>query len=208
VLLDAVVGYHLAMVARSPALLASFADLAARPERDRLEIIHGAIIERAVPSAEHSTGSAKLGEITGPFNRRPGSRGPGGWWIHVEVHVEHQPHELCCHDAAGWRRDRVPDRPRGWPVRSRPDWLCEIASPSHENNDFIDKLGILHRAEVPHYWILHPEQKMLIVHRWSRDGYVAILTATSGQVVRAEPFDAIEIAVGELFGDEPDDSPG
>ena len=54
---------------------------------------------------------------------------------YVEVHVEHAPHELCCHDAAGWRRDRVPERPRGWPVRIRPDWVCEIVSPSTASRD-------------------------------------------------------------------------
>lgn len=194
------------MATRKPAL-ATAADIADRPDADRLEIIHGAIVERVMPSPDHSLGSAKLGELMGPFNRRPGPRGPGGWWIHVEVHVEHQPHELCCHDAAGWRRERVPERPTGWPVRIRPDWVCEIASPSHEKNDFVDKHGVLHRAGVPHYWIVHPEQRMLLVHRWHADGYVMILTATSGQRVRAEPFEAIEIDVGELFGEESEPSP-
>ena len=70
--------------------------------------------------------------------------------------------------------------------------------------DFVDKLGVLHRAEVPHSWNLHPEEKMLLVHRWAPDGYVTILGATSGQIVRAEPFEAIEISVGELFGDDED----
>jgi Uma2 family endonuclease len=185
-------------------VLATFADLASRSDANRLEIIGGSLVERAAPSAEHSIGSAKLGALTDPFNRRSGPRGPGGWWIHVEVHVEHGGHDVYCHDAAGWRRDRVPERPTGWPVRIRPDWVCEIASPNHEKSDFVDKLGVLHRASVPHYWIVHPEQKMLLVHRWHADGYVRILSATSGQRVRAEPFDAIELDVGELFGDESD----
>lgn len=193
------------VVARSPTKPATIADLLALEDRDRLEIIHGSIVEKVMTSAEHSIGSAKLGELTGPFNRRPGNRGPGGWWIMVEIHVEHQGPELYCHDAAGWRRDRVPERPSGWPVRIRPDWVCEIASPSHEKRDFVDKLGVLHATGVPHYWILHPEQKMLIVHRWAADGYVTVLTATSGQTVRAEPFEAIEIHVGELFGEDVDE---
>ena len=124
----------------------------------------------------------------------------------AEIHVDCT-EEVHCHDTAGWRRDRVPERPRGWPVRIRPDWVCEIASPSHEKRDFVDKLGVLHRAGVPHYWILHPEQKMLIVHRWVEAGYLTVLSATSGQRVRAEPFDAIEIAVGALFGEDPEDPP-
>ncbi len=50
--------------------------------------------------------------------------------------------------------------------------------------------------------ILDPEQGTLAVHRWHADGYLEVLVAERGQTVRAEPFDAIEIAVGGLFGDE------
>jgi Uma2 family endonuclease len=185
--------------------LATLEDLAAIADHDRREIIHGSIVEKAAPSAEHSVGSTKIGAILDPFHRRPSGRYPGGWWLHTEVHVEYAKHELYCHDVAGWRRDRVPVRPTGWPVRIRPDWVCEIASPRHERRDFVDKLQYLHRAEVPHYWILHPEERMLLVHRWSAEGYVTILTATAGETIRAEPFSAIEIRVGELLGDDPED---
>jgi Uma2 family endonuclease len=185
--------------------LATFEDLARAPDPDRLEIIHGAIVERAAPSGEHSAGSTKIGAILDPFHRRPSDRHPGGWWVHTEVHVEYASHELFCHDVAGWRRDRAPARPAGWPVRIRPDWVCEIVSPRHEKRDFVDKFQCLHRAEVPHYWILHPEEQMLLVHRWAAEGYVTILTAGAGDTVRAEPFGAIEIRVGELLGDDPED---
>jgi hypothetical protein len=46
---------------------------------------------------------------------------------------------------------------------------------------------------------------VLLVHRWSRDGYTVVQRATSGETIRAEPFDAIELRVGELFGDEDDE---
>ncbi len=185
--------------------LATFDDLRVIEARDRLEIVGGEIVERAAPSAEHSAGSTKIGALLDGFHRRPSDRFPGGWWLHTEVHVEHTAHEVYCHDAAGWRRERVPTRPTGWPVRIRPDWVCEIASPSHEKRDFVDKFQCLHRAGVPHYWIMHPEQRMLLVHRWATEGYLTVLTASAGETVRAEPFDAIEIRVGELFGDDPED---
>jgi Uma2 family endonuclease len=185
--------------------LATLEDLLVLDDRDRLEIIHGSIVERASPSAEHSAGSAKLGGILHPFHRRPGGGQPGGWWLHVEVHFLYAKHEIVCHDAAGWRRDRVPERPRGWPVSLRPDWVCEIVSQSHEKRDFVDKLALLHQGEVPYYWLVHPEEKMLLGYRWGKDGYVAILSASAGQTVRAEPFDAIEIRVDELFGGDPED---
>lgn len=42
---------------------------------------------------------------------------------------------------------------------------------------------------------------MLTVQHWTPKGYLTILSASAGQSVRAQPFDAIEIRVGELFGD-------
>jgi hypothetical protein len=40
------------------------------------------------------------------------------------------------------------------------------------------------------------------VYRHSADGYVTVLVAEAGQIVRAEPFDAIELNVSELLGDD------
>jgi hypothetical protein len=40
------------------------------------------------------------------------------------------------------------------------------------------------------------------VCRWHRDGYVEVLI---GERVRAEPFDAIELKIGALFGDDEDE---
>ena len=39
------------------------------------------------------------------------------------------------------------------------------------------------------------------------DGYIEVLAAERGERVRAEPFDAIPLHVGVLFGDEDDESP-
>jgi hypothetical protein len=47
---------------------------------------------------------------------------------------------------------------------------------------------------------------MLLVHRWTPAGYTLILTATSGDRVRAEPFELVELDLAELFGDELDDA--
>jgi hypothetical protein len=33
--------------------------------------------------------------------RKPGDRGPGGWWIFTEIHVAYPRGEVYCHDLAG-----------------------------------------------------------------------------------------------------------
>ncbi len=45
----------------------------------------------------------------------------------------------------------------------------------------------------------------LRVFRWTPEGYLVALTAQAGQRVRAEPFGAIELQVGVLFGGDPED---
>ncbi len=42
----------------------------------------------------------------------------------------------------------------------------------------------------------------LAVNRWAPEGYVHVLGARRGDRVRAEPFEAIELGVGALFGDD------
>jgi len=184
---------------------ATFADLAALGELDA-EIIRGAIVERASPTMEHGRSQLALGgALRRRFDRRPGGRWPGGWWFGSEVDVEYQPHELFRHDVVGWRRDRVAACPTGRPIRVRPDWVCELLSPSNERRDLIDKLQVLHAAGVPHYWIANPEEKTLVVHRWAPDGYLIVLTAAADDVVHAEPFEAIALRLAVMFGDDDDE---
>lgn len=80
-----------------------------------------------------------------------------------------------------------------------------MLSPSNEKRDLIDKLHALHSAGVPYNWIGKPEAKTLVVHRWKPKGYLIVLTAASGDVVRVEPFEAIELRIDVMFGDEDDD---
>jgi Uma2 family endonuclease len=87
----------------------------------------------------------------------------------------------------------------------RPDWVAEVLSTSNAGNDLVKKLRTLHRHGVPHYWIVDPEHRTLTVMRWTPDGYLTALTAEEHDVVRAEPFDAIDLHVAMLFGGQDDE---
>ncbi len=174
-------------------------------ELERCEVMSGVIREKASPSFEHGDAQGALvGVLNGSFRGRRGAGRPGGWWIATEVEIEFETHEIYLPDIAGWRRDRVPERPGGRPLRIRPDWVCEILSPSTADRDQGVKHRTFHRCDVQHYWIVDPEHATLTIHRWHRDGYLVVLSAGRNEVVRAEPFDAIDLRVGLLFGDEPD----
>ena len=183
------------------------ADWLAAPEDERLELIDGALIPKASPSAEHGNAQLGLGgAVRGPFHRRSGGPGgPGGWWILSEVDIlldgrGYRP------DLAGWRRDRVATLPAARPVADRPDWICEIVSESNRTVDTVTKLARYHQAGVAHYWILDQVERSLTVPRPTPDGYLIALRAEARARVRAEPFAAVELHVGVLLGDDPDDA--
>ena len=57
-----------------------------------------------MPSGPHGLGQSQVvSQIGGPYNRRPGGRGPGGWWILTEVEVELEAHEVYRPDVVGFR---------------------------------------------------------------------------------------------------------
>lgn len=185
---------------------ATFAELSAIPQEDRFhEVVNGELVRKASPSGRHGLAQASLSEHTGPYRRRPGGRSPGGWWIVSEVEVELEPHEVYRPDLSGWRRERLAELPTTTPILVRPDWVCEILSPSKPQRDRIEKFQVHQRHGVPHYWLVDPDAETLVVHRWTSEGYLVVVAARRGDRVWPEPFEAIELCVGALFGDDPDE---
>jgi Uma2 family endonuclease len=179
----------------------TYEDLLALGPDHRAELISGAIVERASPSFEHSTAQWALGAFLGS-RVRGGDGGGVEWWFATEVEVAYAADHVYRHDLAGWRRDRHPVRPTGRPVESRPDWVCEILSPSNAKTDLVDKFRTLFRAGVPHYWLLDPLERLLTVYRHEPAGYTAVLTAAADETVAAEPFESAPVRVAALLGDE------
>lgn len=182
---------------------ATFDDLARlRDGGARVELIDGQVIEKAMPSPEHGRAQLGLGDVLGPFRGRDGGgRGPGGWWLMTEVEVSYG-RDVYRHDGVGFRRDHHPTCPTGLPVAARVDWVCEILSRSTARYDTVQKLRTLHKAGVPHYWLLDPERGTLTVLQHEPDAYAFLLTAAVGEVVRAPPFAEVEIRISQLLGED------
>jgi Uma2 family endonuclease len=165
-------------------------------EDGRLELIDGEIVKRPMARFEH-------GEVQGNLRveldgiRRIGNSG-GGWWFATEVNVRYNEYNAPCHDIAGWRKERVKQKPSGV-VEIAPDWVCEISSPGHVAKDTISILNILQANEVPYYWIIHPEEKALTVYKHVDDAYKVIASIQHQSRVRLEPFTEIEFDLDFVF---------
>ncbi len=124
--------------------LATLADLLANTD-ERVELISGEIVRRPMARAEHglvqSATTIELGALTR-------GNGPGSWWIATAISVLYETHQCPSHDLAGWRKERMPQRPSGV-VEVTPDWVCEIVSPGHERKDTLTLLLLLQLHRVP-----------------------------------------------------------
>jgi Uma2 family endonuclease len=198
------------MTLRAPTRTATEADLLAMPEEGRgYELLNGELVEKQ-SGFRHGRAHGRLMHRVAPYDRSAASGDrPGGWWFLVEQLVRFGFGQTLRPDVAGWLRERLPEPPEDEDtvLLVRPDWVCEIVSPSNAGNDRVKKLRIYHQHEVPHYWIVDPRDESLTVLRWSPEGYTAVLVAQRGERVRPEPFGALELPVGVLFGDDDDPPP-
>ncbi len=186
---------------------ATFADLLLIPEDERRhEILDGEIVEKLMPRGEHGFSQGNILMQLRDYQRRPnGPTRPGGWWFATEPTIRLSRHTVVQPDVAGWRRERMPNRPAGYPIPLRPDWVCEIMCDGDaRRRDGLQKRRIYADHDVPHYWLVDTERETLTVLKLTDQGYVEVMTAERPGRIRAEPFDALELQVGVLFGDDED----
>lgn len=194
------------MTAAQKLNLLSIEDFIKNYEGMRCQFHEGEIWEAQATTPDHSYIQAAIAEVLRSFFNKIGGGGPtrpGGWWIFSEVAVRYSDKSLFSHDLAGWKRSHFPERPQRYPIKDRPDWVCEILS-SNSSNDRIKKKAVLHEHEVPFYWIVDSVEKTIDVLKWNLEGYTSVLDVTEGFVGKIPPFDAVILKANVLFGEEDD----
>lgn len=167
------------------------------PEHLIAEIVDGELITSPRPSVPHAHSGSALGvDLGGPFQF--GRGGPGGWWILDEPEL-HLGSDALVPDLAGWRRERLAVLPDAPFISIAPDWVCEILSPSTAGLDRVRKLRIYAREKISHAWLVDPAGRTLEVFRRQEDRWLLVSTHAGNELVRAEPFDAIEIDLRDLW---------
>jgi Uma2 family endonuclease len=167
----------------------------AAPPEVVAEILDGQLHLHPRPMMRHGQAMYRLGRALGPFDDDP-----SGWVIlpEPELHLGSRPDKLSP-DLAGWRRERFSERPEGAAMTIAPDWVCEVLSPRTERADRGPKMRIYRREGVRHVWLLNPEAQTLEVYRNDGTWWALLDTHEGDAVVRAEPFDAIELALSRLW---------
>jgi Uma2 family endonuclease len=172
------------------------ADLIAGPE-ERAELIDGEIVRRPMTPIDHGTAQSDVSDELGPLKRRGG---PDGWWIATEVGVAYKAHQCPSHDLAGWRTERLPERPSGI-MGLIPDRVCEIVSPGYERKDTLTLLLLLQHHQVPFYWLLWPESRAVIAYALEAGQYRSCASISEPTRVRVPPLEEIELDLGYILGE-------
>lgn len=178
---------------------ATYEDVLAAPEHMVAEILDGELHLQPRPAIPHAAAASALGEELGPPFKR-GKGGPGGWLILYEPEL-HLDGDILVPDLGGWRRTTMDVMPNAPYLEVRPDWVCEVLSPSTEKIDRASKLPKYAHQGVAHAWLVNPLLHTLEVLRLEKGRWVTLHTYHDDQQVRAEPFDAIVLDLSILWAD-------
>jgi len=182
---------------------ATRADLDALPDNVVGEIIEGVLYGAPRPRFRHSSiESLMVADLVNPFQR--GRGGPGGWWILVEPGIELPEAAEIVPDIAGWRRSTLPHPPESDPIRSVPDWVCEILSPSTRRHDQLVKRPFYARIGVLHLWVIDLEARSLSANELVEGRWLEIGLFGPGDAIRAKPFDSVELSMADWWAGESD----
>lgn len=176
---------------------ATYEDVLNAPEHLVAEVIDGTLHTQPRPRLTHAQAASVLGEeLGGPF--RSGRGGPGGWILLDEPEL-HLAADIVVPDLTGWRRSTLPELPDAAFLGVRPDWACEVLSPSTQRTDRVLKMPLYRREQVPHVWLVDPGARTLEVYRLDGANYLLVDTYADDAPIRAEPFEAIALDLGALW---------
>src|SRR5512140_3799966 len=181
---------------------ATYQDLVDLPPLYVGEIVSGDLYASPRPATPHSIISSMLGMLLGP-RFQLGEGGPGGWRFIDEPEL-HFGSDVLVPDLAAWHQERLPATALhdAW-IEIPPDWVCEILSPSTAKLDLHRKLPLYARVGVSFAWVIDPPEKTVKVLEAHEGAWIQRATFSGNTVVRALPFDAIELDLGRVWPPDP-----
>lgn len=120
-----------------------------------------------------------------------------GWWIEQEPAIRFG-ERLANPDIAGWRVERSPDPPDGYPITLIPDFCCEVLSDSTARVDRILKLPLYARSGVSWIWLIDPALRSVEVFESIKGHPTLIASAEDDEQKRLPPFD-LEISFARFW---------
>ncbi len=173
----------------------TYDDLETMPDDgQRRELIGGDLIVNPAPRRSHQAVSMML---TWVLLQHLMPEELGFLYAHpVDVYVG--PNDVVQPDLIAIRRERSHIyRPEGVVVEP-PDIVVEIISPSSQRTDRVGKMALYARFGVPEYWIVDPEERVIVVNALVGDSYVTIEPEDDGTVF-SRAFPGLRVDPAAVF---------
>ncbi len=164
----------------------------ALPENVRAEIFDGQIYYMASPSQIHQTILLELTILIGTFVKNKNGRCrvfPAPFDVKLSDHplIIVQPDLMVvCDD----------DKLDGKRCNGAPDFIIEIVSPSHPEDDYIRKLYYYKNYGVREYWIVDPKRKNVFVNYF--EGNLLNVPYTFESIVKVNIYDDLYINFAQI----------
>ena len=176
---------------------ATYQDVLDAPPNKVAQIVDGILYTHPRPAPLQAIATSQLGAcLIEPF--RFGRGGPGGWWIINEPEL-HLGEDILVPDLAGWRQERMPTPPKTAYFEIRPDWVCEVLSPTTRALDQGKKRSIYAKEGLSYLWFIDPEARTLEAFELKDERWVLLDTATGDEDVSLPPFDAVQLSLSDLW---------
>ena len=176
---------------------ATYEDLLRVPEHLIAELIDGELYVSPRPAPPHGNAASSLGADLNILFQR-GRGGPGGWWIQYEPEL-HLGRDVFVPDLAGWRITTMATPPTTAWFDIAPDWVCEVLSPVTGTVDRLKKLPRYGRYGIQWAWLVDPLARSLEIYQLN-GGLFSVYGGGSGDdIIRAEPFEAVELELAPLW---------
>ncbi|WP_396169491.1 Uma2 family endonuclease [Flavobacterium sp.] len=80
-----------------------------------------------------------------------------------------------------------------------PDLMVEIISPNNSKHDVHTKFNLYQEAGVKEYWIIEPNDKLILVYTLVNNEFIGLKPQVEGENIRSPLFPELEIAIEDVF---------
>jgi len=80
-----------------------------------------------------------------------------------------------------------------------PDLIVEILSPGNSKHDADTKFRLYEEAGVQEYWMVEPEEKLVLIYTLQNGIYIGLKPFSEGEIINSPRFPELKIEVDAIF---------
>jgi Uma2 family endonuclease len=187
-----------------PNAIYTFADYLTWQFKERVEIIKGKLSQMAMPSEKHQRTSGNIYRLFANYMYKKPCR---VYHPPFDVRLVKPPHQRKTSDKSIYTvvqpditvvcdMSKIDDKG----CDGAPNLIIEILSPSTGSKDLKDKKEVYEFAEVPEYWIVHPQDQTVVVYVLNEQKkYVLDNIYASTDIIKVPSFPDLDIDLRDVF---------